>query len=468
MELTGSAGSRFSVEDRRETLKNIKMVAMLGAFLVPLFAIVDYFAYPQHFVLFAAFRLMCTLCMLAVWKISQLPVGKRNFRAVTVILPVIPAFFTALMIGVSQDPGSPYFAGLTLSLVAIGFVFHWTYREAFFGSVLVLLMYSLACLPAILDGASMEAILTFVCNSIFIFAVGLVITAGSFAHHRIRINGFLARNALRHSQHNLSVRNEDLRRILQELSETERQLIHSEKMSSLGQLSAGVIHEIGNPLNFSNQALYLLKKKIHSSDLEQIPEIIRDMQEGHDRISEIVSELREFSHKGAAGKKDVFCIEEAVHSAIRMLGKPIESNRVKISLNLIQTPDVLGVKNQITQVIMNLVQNAIHAVEQTHHGDTGHIEIDIESRNNQVLAHVTDNGPGLSDEARAKLFDPFFTTKKPGQGTGLGLSICYRILEAHHGNLTVESSPGTFTRFTISLPKYNDETITDSQRKIAC
>lgn len=445
--------ARFLARDRRDTLRNIRLVSILGAVLIPLFGIVDYFAYREYFSLFAVFRVICTLSVIGLWKYSETPSGRKNYRLITVLLPVVPAFFIAMMIGCSQDPGSPYYAGLTLCLVAMGFVFHWTYREAFISSIAVLIMYLVACIPGVFPGWQEEEVFAFISNLVFILATGLVITSGSFAHHKIRVGEFRARDELRQSQTALASKNTELRQLVDELNETERQLIQSEKMASLGQLSAGVIHEIGNPLNFSCQALYVLKKKVRQGGHEDMSDIIDDMQEGYDRIKDIVSELREFSHKGEH-KNTSFLLVESVTSAMRILSKQIETQNILVSVKVDKTVRILGVKNQITQVIINLVQNAVQAIENSENHDAGKIGIASTILENEVAITITDNGPGIERANCSKLFDPFFTTKQPGEGTGLGLSICYRIIDTHEGSLEVDSKPGQYTRFKMILPMH--------------
>lgn len=448
--LSGCALKRFLVEDRRMTQRSTRITAVLAGVLVPFFSILDYFAYPEHFDAFLLFQILCTLSVGAAGCVALTRWGKAHYRAFAVLMPLIPAFFIALMVYCTGDSGTPYYAGLGLCLFAIGIIFHWSVREALLLSGTVLAMYFAACLPSLFVGVGRETIAGFVNNSIFLASTGAVVTCGSLSTHRMRVREFRNRDRLRMQGNRLALKNEELQATLRELRETERQLIQSEKMASLGQLSAGVIHEIGNPLNFCIQAHYLLNKRLRKRGLEsETGEIMGDLKEGMERIKEIVGELRDFSHKSGENT-EVFTIEECVHSALRMLGKQIESSDTAISVEIGEPSSAVGVRNQITQVLMNLIHNAIQAAEP----EKRPCAITIRSRqeSGRLCLSVSDNGPGISPDVREKIFDPFFTTKEVGEGTGLALSICFRIVEAHGGTLRVESEADHGTTFFFSLP----------------
>jgi two-component system, sensor histidine kinase PhcS len=454
--LSNYAMARFAAENRRATIQNIQMISVIAAILIPLFSVMDYFAYREHFWRFLGFRFACTILVLLVWRISRTPWGRRFYREFTVILPIIPGSFITMMIGYTNDPGSPYYAGLSLVLVGVGFFFHWTYWEALISSILIMFIYLIGCLPTVIQLADNKKIVDLSSNLFFIFATGMVITSGCFAQYRIRIAEFLARENLRKSQSDLATKNDQLIRTMVNLHKTERELIQSEKMASLGQLCAGVIHEIGNPLNFANQALYVMRKKIQKSHYEGLSTIVNDLQDGCDRIKDIVTELRDFSHKGG-GQTQTFPIEESINSALRILGREIENSQINVAVEIDQssratTLEVLGVKNQITQVIMNLLQNSIQAIFNSDQSEPGQVKITAGLQGGNVQITITDNGPGIPEENVSRLYDPFFTTKEVGKGTGLGLSICYRIIESHGGQIQVDSVAGESTRFTITLP----------------
>ncbi len=450
-ELSDFAWKLMQAEDRRFTLRNLKLLAVMAAGMISFFAVLDHFAYPDYLALFAALRWTCASLTMVLLLVVRSRFGKRHFRFFTVLLPLIPAFFVAITIFVTRDPATAYYAGLSLCIVAIGFLFHWTYKEAFAVSGLVLLLYLGACLPSILDGLNAKEMAGLFSNLVFLVATGAVVVAGSLAHHRMRVEEFRGRERLR--QKKLAFRQNaiELRRLLDELEETESQLIQSGKMASLGQLSAGVIHEIGNPLNHSNQALFLLRRRLRQyPEDEAIRDAVEDIQDSIDRMKEIVRELREFSHKRSESFAE-FPVREAVDVALRLLGKEIDDHAVEVDLRIGPDLAVRGVKNQLAQVFVNLVHNAIQAMAQAGQGPH-RIVLDAIAEDGGVVVSVKDNGPGIPGEIRSKIFDPFFTTKEAGEGTGLGLSICFRIVEAHRGAIQVESDGADGTEFRVRVP----------------
>ena len=451
-ELSNFAWKMMCAEERQSTIKNQKLIIVLIMTMVPFFSILDYFAYPEFFELFLYLRLICVATAGFLLALVYTPLGKRYYRAFTVALPLHPAFFISLMILFAQDPGTSYYAGLTLCIVAIGFVFHWTYIEAFIATVSIAIMYFLASAPALVNGMDSKTAAGFVNNCIFIAAKGTVIISGCIAHHRFRVANFVIRSRDRQQRIALRRQKAELEEALVELKDTEGRLIQSEKMASLGQLSAGVIHEIGNPLNYSNQALYLLRKLSKGNETNpQMSEAIEDIQDSIDRMKDIVRELREFSHKSSEVRIE-FEIEDCILVAQRMLGKEIEDAQVVVSTHLESGLRIEGVKNQLTQVILNLVHNAIQAMAKSGKEQGGILRLSTRSEGSNVIIEVWDNGPGIEKDHAKQLFDPFFTTKEVGEGTGLGLSISYRIVESHNGSIRVESELGEFTRFVIRLP----------------
>ncbi|MDZ8055585.1 MAG: PAS domain S-box protein [Aulosira sp. ZfuVER01] len=292
---------------------------------------------------------------------------------------------------------------------------------------------------------------------------------------------------------------EKLTEALHKLQETQSQLIQQEKMSSLGQLVAGVAHEINNPINFIHgnlspadeyvqDLLELLKLyQYHyphpdaeiqnfseTIDLEfivdDLSKLLSSMKIGTNRIREIVLSLRNFSRLDEADMKAVD-IHEGIDSTLLILQNRLKAKPECAGIEIIKEygnlPLVECYPGQINQVFMNIINNAIDALEnhniQHWQKDNcitpSQIIIHTELANqNRVIVRIADNGPGLTQEIKGKLFDPFFTTKPVGKGTGLGLSISYQIVvEKHHGVLRCESELGKGTEFWIEIPLQQEE-----------
>ena len=284
------------------------------------------------------------------------------------------------------------------------------------------------------------------------------------------------------------VQAEKLEKALQELKQTQAQLIHSERISSLGQLVASLAHEINNPVSFvhgnlsfatnyvqdllelvrvyqeqysqSNQAI---QDKIGEIDLEflskDLPQVLSSMTLGIDRIFQIVRSLRSFSRMDETEMKPVN-LHEGIDSTLLILHARIKAKDRRPAIEVIKEygnlPLVECFAGQINQVFMNAIANAIDAIEERMtNGNYRNPKIRIITAviGETALIRISDNGIGMTDEVRERLFDSFFTTKPLGKGTGLGLSISYQIVvEKHGGALWCESTPGQGTEFWIKIP----------------
>ncbi|HZI33148.1 MAG TPA: ATP-binding protein, partial [Candidatus Binatia bacterium] len=256
-------------------------------------------------------------------------------------------------------------------------------------------------------------------------------------------------------QRKLSKQNEELSDAIDQIKETELQLVQSEKLSSLGRLSAGIIHEINNPLNYSLTGLFALRNKGKNFPPEQRAEfdvIINDVEEGLKRVRNIVSDLRTFTHPGG-GTGETVEAADTVRAAMRFLAGEWRDT-VTIHQNVPPEQLLWANRNKLIHVLVNLMQNAIDALEEKTFADGEQPQIWIEGRveGSRSMIIVRDNGPGIDQKVLEKVFDPFFTTKEPGKGMGLGLSICYRIVQGYGGKISVRSERGQFCEFTLDFP----------------
>ncbi|MBK1987575.1 HAMP domain-containing protein [Sphaerospermopsis aphanizomenoides BCCUSP55] len=288
------------------------------------------------------------------------------------------------------------------------------------------------------------------------------------------------RQAQRSLEKRVKARTQELQQALQDLKNTQAQLIQTEKMSSLGEMVAGIAHEINNPVNFIYgnvqyaekylqdlvdllklyQEQYtdqneIIEEKITEIDLpfltEDLAKMLLSMKVGAQRIREIVLSLRNFSRLDEAEMKDVD-IHEGIDNTLLILNHRL-TPEIKVTKKYGYLPLIDCYPAQLNQVFMNIISNAIDALLECK--DKANQEIVIETSkvdDHCIKVGIKDNGLGIIPEIINKLFDPFFTTKPVGQGTGLGLSICYQIIEKHEGKIEVNSEVGQGTEFTIKLP----------------
>ena len=314
----------------------------------------------------------------------------------------------------------------------------------------------------------------------------LILLAGVFAGllYRKRKNNQLQnqKEEIESINEELSINNKNLKIALKDLKKTQQQLVQSEKMASLGVLTAGIAHEINNPINFVYTGINSLQKDfndiniilselnmISSKDINlkkkietierlkkefefneaynAIPQTIKDIRLGANRTSEIIAGLRTFSR---SDKNEVIDVDlnEIIDAALLML-----RNKYKYHIKVIRNYDKKLQKLKcspvkMTQVFINIVSNAIDAIK----AEKGEITITTKQEKENIIISVKDTGVGIKGEIEGKIFDPFYTTKEIGKGTGLGLSITYGIIKEYNGDINVKSELNKGTEFIITLP----------------
>ncbi len=255
-------------------------------------------------------------------------------------------------------------------------------------------------------------------------------------------------------QRKVSKQNQVLESTIDQLKETETQLVQSEKLASLGRMSAGIIHEINNPLNFATTGLFTLRNKgkyLAVEQQEEYQEILQDVEEGIKRVKNIVSDLRMFTHPDTESRDQVE-VSEVVGSALRFLSNEWK-DKVKIERQLPEHLVVWANKNKLIHVLVNLFQNSMDALKaKAFDGEQPTIWIEGRVENGRSLLIIRDNGMGIGSEHLDKIFDPFFTTKDVGEGMGLGLAICHRIVQDCDGRISVRTEQGKFCEFTLEFP----------------
>ncbi len=278
--------------------------------------------------------------------------------------------------------------------------------------------------------------------------------------------------------------NEELTQLNAKLSDAQDKLMQSEKLASIGQLAAGVAHEINNPIgfifsNFGTLERYLddlfqmlaayeqaepalagtpvgaqlkaLREKVELDFLkEDIPSLMTESKDGITRVRNIVQNLKDFSRVDTSQEWVLADLHHGISSTLNIV-----NNEIKYKADVVkqygEIPDIECLPSELNQVFMNLLVNAAHAIQ----AERGTITIRTGTEADTVWVEVEDNGGGIAKENLGRIFDPFFTTKAVGKGTGLGLSLSYGIVKKHFGQIDVSSEVGVGTRFRVTLPVHH-------------
>ncbi len=288
----------------------------------------------------------------------------------------------------------------------------------------------------------------------------------------------------------LEEKTSELHHAHEKLKENQAQLVHSEKMASLGQLAAGVAHEINNPVGFVMSNLGTLMEYVttfkdliaqydtlvthyqegHADEIQALLEaihkvceeedlnyamgdvdaLILESQQGLHRVKDIVQNLKSFARLDESELKEAN-VNDGIQDTLKMVWNELKY-KCQVTTNLGEVPSILCYPGQLNQVLMNLLVNAAQAIP-----EKGEIIIETEATDTHIVIRISDTGVGIPEKHMSHIFNPFYTTKPVGTGTGLGLSISYGIIQKHHGTIDVESKVGEGTTFSIKLPIETNE-----------
>ncbi|MEM6320555.1 MAG: two-component regulator propeller domain-containing protein [Bacteroidota bacterium] len=344
------------------------------------------------------------------------------------------------------------------------------------------------------EGASIEVVIQPTLVQTWYFKVGLLLLVAGLGYliylnrvRSLRQRSVTLEKMVKERTEQLERKNTELASTVKTLENTQQQLVVSEKMASLGQLTAGIAHEINNPINFISSNVQALKmdfqdmqnvlKKVKelektknpkqlSKELidlgkqldyelleEEIGELLAGIERGTERTVNIVSSLRTFSRNSTDNfsKAD---IHEGINSTLTILNSQFNGH-IQIEKAYDDLPPIHCQISRLNQVFLNIINNSIQAIDAKFNGSTdnlGLIRIHTKRNLDTIKISIQDNGCGMDEKTQKRLFEPFYTTKDVGQGTGLGLSISYGIIEQHHGKIEVNSQPNKGTKFCIYLP----------------
>jgi two-component system sensor histidine kinase PhcS len=434
--------SVYEDEKRRDYIARATLGTAICIPLNLLCPFMDHAMYPDKAALFFKARLISILATGLGWFWFKTKTGRAHPRF-GVMWFLSPQLMILWMFYSADDRFGIYYAGLNIVMLGIGVLTPWERVQNLLFCIFTLVVYVVISLAA----KHPQPFPFIMNNATFLFLTAALVACASFASARQRLREFTLRYELDKNRRALEIS-------LAQLKENEAQLVHSEKLSSLGRMSAGMIHEINNPLNFAKAGLGFLHEKEKFLVPEQradFADILKDVEAGVNRVNTIVSDLRMFTHPDTE-QRDEVSVGGIITAASRFLNNEC-ADKVEFEEALAPGLTVFANKNKLIHVFTNLLQNSLDALKNKKFTDEKPVvRISGRAENGTAIMTVYDNGPGIAAENLGKIYDPFFTTKDVGEGMGLGLSICYRIVREAGGKISVKTEPGRFCEFTVELP----------------
>ena len=245
---------------------------------------------------------------------------------------------------------------------------------------------------------------------------------------------------------------------IKELESTQKQLVQTEKLAVIGEMSAALSHEISNPVTIVQMSYNSLKKELDLIDNDIVSKRLIGLKTGLDRLNDICLRLKKFVHRNDHINEtlEIIDADKILSQTLEFIDPMIKTKGITVQYDPSHSRPLKINEGMIQQILINIIKNSSEALAE---GKTPNptIKVSFEQDKRNILIHVEDNGPGISEDVQKKLFNPFFTTKGKGVGTGLGLSVSKKIAQSYLGDLTCESTPGSGCNFTLSLPFFSTE-----------
>lgn len=416
---------------------------IVACILVPAGVGLDLSFYPGQALQLGIARAITTVLLCGLLACLYTVRARHYARGLTLTWLTLPQLMIVWMIYYTQGAQSPYVFGLSLALYAAGIVLPIGIMQSVALGGGTCIAYFLA---GLMHDHSPVPQTTLIGNTIFLMFSAIASAVCTVFNERARLELFAL-------QREVSEKNASLQSTNQALAQIKGMMMQQEKMAALGTLSAGLLHEVNNPVNYSMMALNMALMDPAVGASADLKESLTDAKDGMQRVQSIVTDLKTFAYqKPGADSTRIFLFEKALQSALRLTG--FELKGVAVDKTLPLDTHVLGDEPAIIGVLVNLLGNAALALgkaAQSRPGLEPRIAVRAERLAGRLFVHVRDNGTGISPENLARVFEPFFTTREVGQGLGLGLAVCYAIVQRHGGQLTVSSEDGAWTEFSFDL-----------------
>ena len=410
------------------------MALVLGGVLL------DYAFYPGYQFRFWMARLLCSALIYCVIAVMETEWGKSRISELTFVWLLFPQIMIAWMIGTTEGAASIYYSGLNLAIYASGIVLAFGLWQNIVFGLVSLLMYVAACS---FHQESLRIAGALMVNTLFLLMSIVVSAVFTFFNEKARFMLFMLKTEL-------SRKNSELEETNRNLAQIKGQMLQQEKMAAIGTLSAGLLHEVNNPVNYSLMAMEVALEDPVARASASLNECLKDAREGMQRIRHIVSDLKTFAYRTGETERKEFPFGKAVDSAFRLVGH--ETRGISITRDMPEDTLVRGDEAAVIGVLVNLIGNSAMALNSMSRSNPS-IHLSATWRGDRLFVSVQDNGPGIAPENIGRVFEPFFTTREIGHGLGLGLSISYGVIERHGGTLRAESVLGEWTTMIFDLPK---------------
>ncbi|MES1180717.1 MAG: HAMP domain-containing sensor histidine kinase, partial [Verrucomicrobiota bacterium] len=433
----------FQEWDQAATINNFKIACYLGLVLMPAGVVLDHFVYPNQVAEFLKLRLLADVLIAGFLLLLPTPFARKHYRTLGVALAMLPSTFISLMIyETGNGASSPYYAGLNLVLLVVGFVMHWTFRESLIAVSLVIIVYVTACLAS----GPVEDFGIFFNNIYFLVLTGIIVVTGRFFHSQLRFREFALRYELDKNKH--------------ELEEKNRKLIELDQLKS--RFFANVSHELRTPLTLLLSPLEALMQRFDRSFDPGGRDMLATMHANGMRLLKLINDLLDLIRLEAgrmAVNPEPLLVEDFLKGLASAVRQVSENKRIQLETIVDeQLGAVMLDKDKLEKVVLNLLFNALKFTPVD-----GRVWLRAEKRDNDLVLIVSDTGVGIAEKNLMFVFDRFWqedgSSKRKFQGVGIGLALVKELVDMMGGSVTVQSQEGKGATFTVRLPYQKAEVL---------
>ena len=446
----------FAEYDRKAILNNVVVGCILGMVLMPVGTLLDYQVYRPEVYYFFKLRLFCSLLIGIFCAVVLTPFGRKHPRKLGVLLAFFPSFFMSWMIYATDGSSSPYYAGLNLVLLVVGFVLHWTVIESLIVVSVVTLMYIVACA---LHGNISSVTLSN--NLYFLILTGIIVATGSYFHSKIRFREFAFRFQLDKSKH--------------ALEETNEKLVELDRLK--GRFFANISHELRTPLTLLLLPLESLMHRFDDLPDDGTREMLGTMHANGMRLLKLINDLLDLIRLESGRmeiKNEPLVVGDFIKGLASAVRQVAEDKRIQWQAHV--DPELTAIltdRDKVEKIVLNLLFNALKFTPVE-----GRVELraELQSDTEQATGEprhffvliVSDTGVGIAKKSLPFVFDRFWqadsSSKRKFQGVGIGLALVKELVEMMQGGVSVESEEGKGTTFTVRLPYKKAEFRPDARR----